>query len=245
MTLQENNSGLWGKKISHELVKSGDALQVKPNREFHESALFLASIIIALLISVSIDIGLMISDHSVDLYSNTFVWSYTAVVCGPMLAYLWWLKKPLSEFGVTLLNWKQSLKEGILVTGILLALGVLAISVSSVKEGESLISHINWEWLKPETLLYIPHSIIQEFIFRGVVLTTLLKLLRNHSLWLPLLLSNLIFAFMHMHLGIAAVTMTFLVGYLFSWMYLRHNNILGISITHIILGSAAFTFGIL
>ncbi|WP_158278814.1 CPBP family intramembrane glutamic endopeptidase [Leucothrix arctica] len=231
MASLEGNSDLWGEK--------------QPRKQRSEAAMFLAAIITVLLISKSIDSWLLSNIGSVDIYSNTFVWLYTAAVCAPMAAYLWWLKKPLSVFGVTLKNWRQSLEEGVVISGILLILGTFVLTVISKLEGGSLADSINWDWLKPETLAYIPHSIIQEFIFRGVVLATLLHLFRAHSLWLPLLLSNLLFSFMHMHLGIAAMAMTFLMGYLFSWMYLRHNSILGISIMHMILGSAAFTFGVL
>lgn len=218
---------------------------VKIVRKRSESAMFLAAIITVLLISKSVDSWVLINASTVDMYSNTFVWAYTLAVCAPMVVYLWWLKKPLSEFGVTLKNWKQSLVESGIVTGVLMFFGALALFGFSMKEGVSLTSYINSGWLKMEALAYIPHSIIQEFIFRGVVLTIFLKIFRDHSVWLPLLISSLLFSFMHMHLGVVAMLLTLLMGYLFSWMYLRHNSILGISIAHIILGSAAFVFSIL
>lgn len=227
------------------IVLSDITEKVKAARARSELTLFLATIIMVLLISKSIDNWVLINASSVDMYSNSFVWAYTAAVCAPMVAYLWWLKKPLSEFGVTLKNWKQSLLESGVVTGVLLFFGALALFGFSMKEGVSLTSYINSDWLKLETLLYIPHSIIQEFIFRGVVLTILLHIFRDHSVWLPLLISSLLFSFMHIHLGVVAILLTLLMGYLFSWMYLRHKNILGISLAHIILGSAGFAFSLL
>jgi PAS domain S-box-containing protein len=227
------------------LVLSDITEKVKAARERSESTMFLAAIITVLLISKSIDNWVLINAGTLDIYSNTFVWAYTVAVCAPMVAYLWWLNKPLSEFGVTLKNWKQSLVESGMVTGVLLFFGALALFGFSMKEGVSLVSYINSDWLKLETLAYIPHSIIQEFIFRGVVLTIFLQLFRDHSVWLPLLISNLLFSFMHMHLGVAAMVLTLLMGYLFSWMYLRHKSILGISVAHIILGSSAFAFSLL
>lgn len=220
-------------------------LNVKSAREHSESAIFFAAIVVALLISKSADNWVLTNATSIDIHSNTFVWIYTAAVCTPMLAYLLWIKRPVSEFGVTLKNWKQSLIEGITITGLLLLLGALGLILLGIKEGKDLTDYINADWLKVETLAYIPHSIIQEFIFRGVVLTTLLHMFRASSLWQPLLLSNLLFSFLHLHLGVAAVFITFMIGLLFSWMYLRHKNILGISLAHIVLGSSAFLFSVL
>ena len=227
------------------LVLSDITSKVKSAREYSESAMFFAAIFVVLLISKSADNWVLASASSIDIHSNTFVWLYTAAVSTPMFAYLWWIKKPLSEFGVTLKNWKQSLIEGITISVALLLVGALALMLLGVQQGNSLTDYVNTDWLKFETLAYIPHSIIQEFVFRGVVLTTLLQLFRDCSLWQPLLLSNLLFAFMHLHLGVGATVMTFIIGYLFSWMYLRHKNILGISIAHILLGSSAFIFSVL
>lgn len=207
--------------------------------------MFFVAIIIVLLISKSVDNWALIHAASIDVHSNTFVWIYTAAVCTPVLAYLLWSKKPLSVYGVTLHGWKRAVIESVSVSLIILLLGTFALVMIGKSEGKSLIDFVRLDWLKIETLSYIPHSIIQEFVFRGIVLTTLVQIFRGHSLWLPLLISNLLFSFMHMHLGLNAVVLTFLFGYLLCWLYLRHNTIVGISLAHILLGSPAFLLGML
>jgi hypothetical protein len=117
MAFLESNSSLWGEK--------------KTREQHSEAAMFLAAIITVLLISKSIDSWLLINPSAVDIYSNTFVWLYTAAVCIPMIAYLWWLKKPLGVFGVTYNNWRQSLEESVVITGILLTLGAFVLTVIS------------------------------------------------------------------------------------------------------------------
>ena len=217
----------------------------KEAREQIESTVFFATIIIVLLISKSADSLALNNPTSMDVYSNTFVWIYTVAVCLPVLAYLLWLKRPLSELGLTLHNWKQAVIEALSISLILLLLGAFALIFIGKTEGKSLTDFIRLDWLKIETLAYIPHSIIQEFVFRGVLLTTLVHVFRWHSLWVPLLINNLLYSFMHLHLGFNAVALTFVFGYLLSWMYLRHKNIVGISLAHMLLGSPAFLMGML
>ena len=220
-------------------------MKAKEARERIESAMFFTATIIVLLISKSADNLALNNPASIDVYSNTFVWSYTAATCAPVLAYLLWLKQPLSEFGVTLNNWKQAVIESVSISLILLILGILALLLIGKSQGKSPADFIRLDWLKIGTLAYIPHSIIQEFVFRGIVLSTMVRIYRAHSLWMPLLLSNLVFSFMHMHLGLHAVVLTFMFGYLLSWMYLRHKTIVGISLAHLLLGSPAFLVGVL
>ncbi|MBX2885869.1 MAG: CPBP family intramembrane metalloprotease [Granulosicoccus sp.] len=220
-------------------------LKAKEARERIESTLFFAAIIIVLCISKSADYWALINSESIDVYSNTFVWIYTAAVCTPVLAYLLWLKRPLSEFGVTLHNWKQAVTESVSISLIILLLGLFALILIGKSEGKSLADFIRTDWLRIGAVAYIPHSIIQEFVFRGILLTTLIHLFRWHSLWLPLLISNLLYSFMHIHLGINAVALTLLFGYLLSWLYLRHKNIVGVSLAHMLLGSPAFLLGVL
>ena len=220
-------------------------LKARERREQIDSAMFFAAIIVVLLISKSADNWALSHPDSVDVYSNTFVWIYTAAVSMPMLAYLLWVRRPLSEFGVTCHNWKQAVTEGALISLTLLLLGMFALTMIAKSEGKTLADFIRLDWLNIGTVAYIPHSIIQEFVFRGILLTTLIHIFRWHSLWLPLLISNLLFSFMHMHLGTSAVALTFAFGYLLSWMFLRHQNIAGISLAHMLLGSPAFLFRIM
>ena len=118
-------------------------------------------------------------------------------------------------------------------------------TVIGASEGKTLTDFINAQWLQFETLSYIPHSILQEFVFRGIVLTALVRMFRDNPKWHALILSSLLFGFMHIQFGVGAIFVTFLVGMAFGLMYLRHNNIVGVSLAHIVLGSSAFLFGIL
>lgn len=92
-------------------------------------------------------------------------------------------------------------------------------------------------------LLFIPISIFQEIIFRGV----LMKLLRQ-AFSTPVFIIALnaaVFALIHVIYDNSTfiLPMTFMAGVGFAWMYYRYPNLVLISISHTILNFVAMIFG--
>ncbi|HAT9447444.1 TPA: CPBP family intramembrane metalloprotease, partial [Legionella pneumophila subsp. pneumophila] len=54
--------------------------------------------------------------------------------------------------------------------------------------------------------------------------------------WNGIFLSNLIFATMHTHLGLTFASLTFIAGLFWGWLFHRQKSLLGVSVSHVILG---------
>jgi membrane protease YdiL (CAAX protease family) len=87
-------------------------------------------------------------------------------------------------------------------------------------------------------VVYGLHSPIQEFITRGVLQGSLQHfLVGKHIVTRSILISNALFAATHVHLfgGVMALVV-FIPGLFWGWLYSRHPTILGVSISHILIG---------
>lgn len=92
-------------------------------------------------------------------------------------------------------------------------------------------------------LLFIPISVLQELVFRGV----LMKLLRKvfSSKIYIILLNAGVFAIIHVIYSNATfvLPLTFIAGIGFAWMYYRYPNLILISVSHTILNFVAMIYG--
>jgi membrane protease YdiL (CAAX protease family) len=162
-----------------------------------------------------------------------------------VVLYIVWTKLPLRDFGMSLHNWRQSLYEGALLAVGLFVSGFALVALLLTEEKSI------WDMIQPSrlvgqsALLYVPHTIIQEVVSRGVILSVMVRMFRDYSKWVPIVLSALIFGFLHAHIGVAAVIFTFLFGVLLGWMFMRHGSLLGVTLAHIVLGWSAYLFGVI
>lgn len=80
---------------------------------------------------------------------------------------------------------------------------------------------------------------LQEFVARGCLQASMQRLLGVETCtkkWIVLILPNLIFATAHTHLPVQFAIVTFLVGLLWSYLYLKQNSLVGCTISHWVLG---------
>jgi membrane protease YdiL (CAAX protease family) len=92
-------------------------------------------------------------------------------------------------------------------------------------------------------ILFIPLSVVQEIVFRGI----LMKMLK-HAFSNPVLIIALnaaVFAFMHVIYlnSMFILPMTFIAGIGFAWMYYKYKNLILISVSHTILNFVAMILG--
>lgn len=92
-------------------------------------------------------------------------------------------------------------------------------------------------------ILFIPLSVIQEIIFRGVLMNMLKRAFRNPIF--IIFLNASVFALMHViYLNSTFVLpMTFIAGIGFAWMYYQYKNLVLISVAHTILNFVAMILG--
>ncbi len=90
-------------------------------------------------------------------------------------------------------------------------------------------------------VLYCILAPLQELMARGVLQGVLQRTLFGpHSLFWAIVISNMIFTCGHLHMGIMFGILTFLPGLFWGWMYSRHKTIVGVSVSHILIGVWAF-----
>ena len=107
--------------------------------------------------------------------------------------------------------------------------------------------YFSLRYLNPYMLfLYVPHSYLQEFIARGVSQTLLVRFLDDKRGFRSATIIALIFADIHVYISwLATAVGAFLFGVLFGLIYLRQKNLIGVTLVHLAVGTAATLFGIL
>jgi PAS domain S-box-containing protein len=189
-------------------------------------------------------ITLLVDEYSgINVYSPAFSWAYLCIIAGPVFATVFRLKLPLRSIGLSFDNWRQAVIEGAVVSvpvlGLFLALsefrGAHTPAADSANYG-SLTS------VGIIILLYAPHSFVQEVLTRGILQSSLQRLLNDESGIRSLMIASLIFGLFHSYIGLPAVAVTTLAGLLFGYLYMRHGNVIGATMVHVVGGTAAFAF---
>ena len=105
------------------------------------------------------------------------------------------------------------------------------------------IPMLDWRDNLQFLILFAPVSILQEVVFRGVLMNFLKKVFTNPIF--IILLNAIIFAIMHVIYVNATfvLPLTFMAGAGFAWMYLKYPNLILISISHTILNFVAMILG--
>ncbi len=140
------------------------------------------------------------------------------------------LQQPIQFYGVTLNNWKQSLFEGILIcSGLIILYNIFF-------PEENFIS-TQWSYiLYGGGTLYIIVAFLQEFVFRGILQSVLQKFYEDEKGYFSVLVSSLVFSIIHVNYGYLLTILSFLMGLFLGMIYLRHKNLLGVSLIHLCLG---------
>lgn len=163
---------------------------------------------------------------------------------------------PLSFYGITIKHWKRSLMEGICFTlPILLTIVLLkwiAIETNLGFHEEPLfnlkaavtsktVSQVTIIWM---AIFYMGFSVpIQELIVRGGLQGSLQAFLTGkYRALIAIFASNLIFAIVHLSLSHKLAYSVFLLGLFWGWLYYRHRNLLGVIVSHLLIGTWAFFF---
>ena len=109
----------------------------------------------------------------------------------------------------------------------------------AVLEGEA----FHWPAFIIAMLLYGAHSPLQEFIARAAFQGSLQHFLHVPPArvdWKVVWMSTLLFASSHVFLGFWFAVATILPGLFWGWMFARQRSLVGVSVSHIVLGWWAF-----
>lgn len=253
------NSGQTGMDIYHELVKNIAKVCVgrlrKTNDEYVETlrveneqlqlqtefGRFFIAVVLAFGVGSVFD-QLVFEYNPVSRDSPLFNWAYLLVLLMPAIYLIRRFDYPLSMFGVTLKNWKSSLIQGIGVS--VVAISCFYAFMFIYTTGFHALKTHSIAWFPIFILFYFFHSYIQEFIARGVVQTSLQRFLNDKRGLLSVTIASCLFAFFHLHKGLQTALVVFIFSLFFGWIYLKHKNLLGVTVIHFCLGVLGFYYGI-
>ncbi len=153
---------------------------------------------------------------------------------------------PLNSFGVTLKGWKRSVLESVAVSSaVIVALFLLKMLANTYRPGifkEPQIVCFGYFGLSYVT--YIVVAPLQEFITRGTVQSTLERLFTGrNSGFLAILVTSFLFGSLHVYSSIPLAVSALLTSWLWGWMYHRQKTLVGVSLSHFLIGNAAGLMG--
>jgi CRP-like cAMP-binding protein len=159
---------------------------------------------------------------------------------------------PLAFYGLTTRGWRRAVVESVLLTipllGVVVAVKWILLRVAWGIADKPLFdpfAALNMAALPTAgagTLLlmatiYATHAPLQEFLVRGALQSPLQQFLAGAGgHWSPIIASNLIFSAFHLYISFGFALVTFLPGLFWGWLYARHGTLVGVCVSHIILG---------
>jgi membrane protease YdiL (CAAX protease family) len=158
---------------------------------------------------------------------------------------------PLRDFGIGTRHAVGSLLESIVftvpllgaVTGIKWALlqTSAAFATAPLIEHVDVAARLQDPHVQTWICIYAFSCLVQELIVRGALQASLeMFLIGEGRIWRAVVVSALIFAVNHLHLSFAFALAAFLPGLYWGWLFARRRNLLGPTLSHIVVGSYVF-----
>lgn len=177
-----------------------------------------------------------------------YSWGFLLLSTAPMAWFAVRQRRPWADFGLTLQGWQHALREG---GGLALALVAVAAALARLflrAPGEPLLtwgSVAGYDRVQFTVFLlgYPLHCLLQEFIGRGVIQTSLRGLLPHTRPFVPILLTSALFGIYHLYVSLSFALLTVAVSMLFGWLYARHRTLLGVTVLHAAIGLASTALG--
>ncbi|MGK4008609.1 CPBP family intramembrane glutamic endopeptidase [Sorangium sp. So ce1036] len=163
----------------------------------------------------------------------------------------WFVRRqplPLAELGVTLSGARQSLREALVVTAVAFAAG-LALRAGPALRGEPWLvwgSVAGYSRLEFAIFLasYGPHCLLQELIARGVIQTSLERLLPDAGRLSPIVITSVLFGVFHLYVSPGFALITFAASVLFGLFYARRRTLVGVTAVHVTVGLTSVAVGL-
>lgn len=201
-------------------------------------------IYVVLSLSINDVLVLFAQFFGIDVQAAGFNWFSSILYFVVTFIFMMRLGLRYQDFGFTLKNSKQSLIEAgslafasIVLFGLASVMGhyFLGWSLKFIGRGFKNLFSVS-------SLLYLAHAVLQEVGFRGLYMGSLYKFMNKMRPALIVGLSSLVFAVLHAHLGLKGFLAAFMGSLLFGYLYLRHQNLMGVILLHYVLGLILFNF---
>ena len=161
--------------------------------------------------------------------------------------------QPLRSFGLTTEGWRKSLLESLIVSALVMGMllflkwGAMSLFPGFLWEAPApgveapLLSAKYLDWGYASYIFVAP---LQEFITRGAMQSSLQRLLvgKRSAFW-AIMVTSFLFGSMHLYASIGLSAMAIVTGWLWGWMFARQGNLLGVSLSHFLIGNFAGLLG--
>ncbi|SEB03774.1 cyclic nucleotide-binding domain-containing protein [Variovorax sp. YR216] len=172
------------------------------------------------------------------------------VCCAILFVFVRVSRYPPRFFGLTTENAGPHVREAVLFTLPLMAATVLLklalVTWVPAMHGQPLIQMFSPSspgngfnpWLAAAYVVFAP---FQELIYRGGVQGPLSHFLTGRwSTWLAIVGANIIFSAAHLYVSPGLAVVAFVAGLFWGWLYARQGGLVGVSVSHVLLGFWAF-----
>lgn len=188
----------------------------------------------------------LLREFSSQASSSTLISSGLLVLMA--LVGVWFVRRsgfPAQTFGFSLARWRWVLADSLLWSGVFCLVMTLAkaalLQWSPAHAGLAMFK----PWVSSAGLwatvlaygLYVLLSPVQEFVARGLLQGALTRMLTGR--WVVLqavVVSNAVFSVSHQHLGLGYALAVFAPGLFWGWLYHRQGSLLGVSVSHVLIG---------
>ncbi len=152
---------------------------------------------------------------------------------------------PPATFGLTLARWRWVVWDSLVWSAAFCAAMTLAKwALLHFAEGYGHLTLLK-PWVSPAGLgatllaygLYVVLSPVQELVARGLLQGSLQKMFTGA--FVPMrasIVANAVFSVSHQHLGLGYALAVFVPGLFWGWLYHRHGSLLGVSVSHVVIG---------
>ncbi len=206
---------------------------------------FFSTIFVSLFLSVSLYVFLIFLLHRLSYQhedSARFVEVIFLIVC---IIIIWKSKFPFSAFGVTLKGTVDSIRL-MLPSTVAICIALVALKGFFIMAG--IFNHEDeffiWRNFDIQFAIYLPVAIVQEFLARGVIQTALVSVLagKRAPFW-AILTASVLFGLVHIQLSVSIAFASFVCGLYWGWLYNRRNCLVGVSLSHFLIGNTAYVLG--
>ncbi len=147
---------------------------------------------------------------------------------------------PLSAFGLNLNRAGQSLRESLLVTGVILA-GFVLYKAWARTHVPAWAGHPIFNWGASNLFIwtYFVAAPAQEFIARGVFQGSIERTMcgRWRTGW-AIVTTSVLFGVVHTFYALPLALASVLGSLVWGWLYARHGTLAGVSVSHFLIGNA-------
>ena len=158
---------------------------------------------------------------------------------------------PARSYGISLVGWRRVLIESVLLTLPLLAVLLLGkwvwLRMHPELPDPRLFHYdavfggrpFSWGFYLLAIAVYVVLSPFQELFCRCGLQGSIQVIRENQAGktdWAAIIVSNLLFAAMHTHIGIGFAIAAFVPGLFWGWLYERQRSLLGVAVSHVLVG---------